>query len=107
MIIVIPFYIFVKCLNKKLTKKSSFEILKVMENQSQSKATSNPSAPKKLFIVFTVFVVLIITMGIFVFLKLGVGGKSCGGIAGKLCPAGYECQYEGNYPDAEGKCVKQ
>jgi hypothetical protein len=34
-------------------------------------------------------------------------GKFCGGIAGKLCPTGYECQYEGNYPDAGGKCVKQ
>src|SRR3989344_5063784 len=30
----------------------------------------------------------------------------CGGFAGKLCPTGYVCQLDGNYPDASGKCVK-
>ncbi|QQG44644.1 MAG: hypothetical protein HYW86_01900 [Candidatus Roizmanbacteria bacterium] len=34
-------------------------------------------------------------------------GKFCGGIAGILCPDGYECKYDGNYPDAGGKCVKK
>jgi putative hemolysin len=29
----------------------------------------------------------------------------CGGIAGIVCPEGYECQLEGNYPDASGTCV--
>lgn len=33
-------------------------------------------------------------------------GAFCGGIAGKTCPEGYECQLEGSYPDAGGKCVK-
>ncbi len=36
--------------------------------------------------------------------------KFCGGIAANLpenqCPKGYNCQLEGNYPDAGGKCVK-
>jgi hypothetical protein len=39
-----------------------------------------------------------------------IEGKPCGGIAANLpkfqCPAGYECQLEGNYPDASGTCVK-
>ena len=30
----------------------------------------------------------------------------CGGIAGILCPTGYECWLEGAYPDAGGTCVK-
>jgi hypothetical protein len=30
----------------------------------------------------------------------------CGGIAGKLCPEGYYCKYDGTYPDAAGKCLK-
>jgi len=30
----------------------------------------------------------------------------CGGIAGKLCPSGYDCKYEGTYPDARGMCIK-
>ena len=33
-------------------------------------------------------------------------GIFCGGIAGIQCPTGYQCQLEGNYPDAGGKCVK-
>ncbi|PIY65129.1 hypothetical protein COY91_03625 [Candidatus Shapirobacteria bacterium CG_4_10_14_0_8_um_filter_39_15] len=33
-------------------------------------------------------------------------GKFCGGFAGVACPAGYNCQLDGNYPDASGKCVK-
>ena len=28
----------------------------------------------------------------------------CGGIAGILCPSGYTCKPEGNYPDAAGIC---
>lgn len=35
------------------------------------------------------------------------GPAFCGGIAGILCPTGYYCQYEGNYPDAGGVCVKE
>lgn len=31
----------------------------------------------------------------------------CGGIAGVICPVGYTCQYDGNYPDASGTCVKE
>ncbi|PIV71262.1 hypothetical protein COW57_00515, partial [Candidatus Roizmanbacteria bacterium CG17_big_fil_post_rev_8_21_14_2_50_39_7] len=30
----------------------------------------------------------------------------CGGIAGKKCPSGYYCKYEGTYPDAGGACLK-
>lgn len=39
-----------------------------------------------------------------------IEGKFCGGIAANLpenqCPKGYECQLDGNYPDAGGKCVR-
>jgi len=31
----------------------------------------------------------------------------CGGFAGKQCPSGYECDIEGNYPDAGGTCIKK
>lgn len=30
----------------------------------------------------------------------------CGGIAGKSCPSGYYCKYDGTYPDAGGTCMK-
>jgi len=30
--------------------------------------------------------------------------KVCGGIAGLVCPEGYICILEGNYPDAAGNC---
>ncbi|MCX6730892.1 MAG: hypothetical protein NTZ55_03520 [Candidatus Roizmanbacteria bacterium] len=30
----------------------------------------------------------------------------CGGIAGRLCPSGYFCKYNGTYPDASGTCIK-
>lgn len=33
-------------------------------------------------------------------------GTMCGGIAGKMCPSGYYCKYDGAYPDAAGKCLK-
>ena len=33
-------------------------------------------------------------------------GKFCGGIAGILCPKGFDCKLDGNYPDAGGTCVK-
>lgn len=33
-------------------------------------------------------------------------GQFCGGIAGIKCPQGYQCNLEGNYPDAGGECVK-
>jgi hypothetical protein len=33
-------------------------------------------------------------------------GTFCGGIAGKICPAGYYCKYDGTYPDAGGTCIK-
>lgn len=32
--------------------------------------------------------------------------QSCGGIAGEQCPSGYDCQYDGDYPDASGICIK-
>ncbi len=32
--------------------------------------------------------------------------KICGGIAGLPCPEGYECELDGDYPDASGECVK-
>lgn len=33
--------------------------------------------------------------------------KTCGGIAGKICPEGYVCNMRGkNYPDASGTCIK-
>ncbi|MCX6730626.1 MAG: hypothetical protein NTZ55_02155, partial [Candidatus Roizmanbacteria bacterium] len=28
------------------------------------------------------------------------------GIAGKICPDGYYCKYNGAYPDASGTCIK-
>ncbi len=31
----------------------------------------------------------------------------CGGIAGKTCPAGYECIIDESYPDAGGTCRKE
>ncbi|PIQ72540.1 hypothetical protein COY13_02180 [Candidatus Roizmanbacteria bacterium CG_4_10_14_0_2_um_filter_36_35] len=31
----------------------------------------------------------------------------CGGIAGKMCPTGYYCKYDGTYPDAGGTCIKE
>jgi len=34
-------------------------------------------------------------------------GTFCGGIAGMVCPLGFTCQIDGNYPDSGGKCVKQ
>lgn len=34
-------------------------------------------------------------------------GAVCGGIAGTLCPKGYECQSDGDYPDASGTCVAE
>ena len=34
-------------------------------------------------------------------------GQFCGGFAGTLCPEGYECQLEGDYPDASGVCIKE
>lgn len=36
-----------------------------------------------------------------------VEGKFCGGIAGEICSKGYTCKYDGDYPDAKGKCVKE
>lgn len=33
-------------------------------------------------------------------------GKFCGGIVGVSCPEGYDCQLDGDYPDAGGTCVK-
>lgn len=35
----------------------------------------------------------------------GNNGEFCGGIAGILCPDGYSCKYDGDYPDAGGVCV--
>lgn len=34
-------------------------------------------------------------------------GQYCGGFAGKLCPTGYTCKLDGNYPDANGNCAKE
>jgi len=33
-------------------------------------------------------------------------GQFWGVFAGVLCPTGYQCKYDGSYPDAGGKCVK-
>ncbi len=33
-------------------------------------------------------------------------GEFCGGIAGIICCEGMTCQYDGDYPDAGGTCVK-
>ena len=30
----------------------------------------------------------------------------CGGITGRVCPEGYSCKLDGNYPDAGGVCTK-
>jgi len=42
----------------------------------------------------------------FKFLDQPEEAKACGTIAGLICPSGYECLYDGDYPDAGGKCVK-
>lgn len=42
----------------------------------------------------------------FKFIGEDVEGQFCGGFAGKVCPKGYSCKYDGNYPDAGGKCIK-
>lgn len=34
-------------------------------------------------------------------------GEFCGGIAGEICPEGYLCRLEGDYPDASGTCIKE
>lgn len=31
-------------------------------------------------------------------------GVFCGGIAGVVCPDGFKCKYDGDYPDASGTC---
>jgi len=33
-------------------------------------------------------------------------GQFCGGITGRVCPEGYSCKLDGNYPDAGGVCTK-
>lgn len=33
-------------------------------------------------------------------------GQFCGGFAGVVCPEGYSCKLDGNYPDAGGVCTK-
>ncbi len=38
--------------------------------------------------------------------KFTSAGQFCGGIAGIMCPSGYNCKMEGSYPDAGGTCVK-
>jgi len=35
-----------------------------------------------------------------------IDGTFCGGFAGKACPSGYYCKYDGAYPDAGGTCLK-
>ena len=30
----------------------------------------------------------------------------CGSIQGIICPEGYVCNYDGDYPDAGGTCIK-
>jgi len=32
--------------------------------------------------------------------------QPCGGIAGIICPQGYDCKKRGDYPDASGSCVR-
>lgn len=34
-------------------------------------------------------------------------GKTCGGFAGITCSTGLICKLDGDYPDANGKCVKE
>ncbi|MEK7101453.1 MAG: hypothetical protein AAB860_00745 [Patescibacteria group bacterium] len=34
-------------------------------------------------------------------------GDFCGGFAGVICPDEFRCKYDGDYPDAAGKCVKK
>lgn len=40
------------------------------------------------------------------FIPSPIQKKMCGGIAGILCPKGYECNIKENYPDAAGTCIK-
>ena len=35
----------------------------------------------------------------------GAQGQFCGGIMGRVCPGGFRCKYDGNYPDAGGTCI--
>ena len=53
---------------------------------------------KKFLIIAVIIVALIITYLIF-----GYGGM-CGGMAGKICPKGYDCFGTNSYPDASGSC---
>lgn len=34
-------------------------------------------------------------------------GQFCGGIRGIICPTGFKCKYDGDYPDAGGICVEE
>ncbi len=39
--------------------------------------------------------------------RTGTENIFCGGFAGTVCPLGYKCQLDGNYPDAGGRCIKE
>jgi hypothetical protein len=56
-------------------------------------------------LIFIAIAVLIV-VGVFICVRQ-FSVRECGGIAGKICPSGYECAYAGNYPDASGRCVRQ
>lgn len=58
---------------------------------------------KKLLLL--VIPLVLIVLAVIAFYSFKFTGEFCGGFVGKICPPGYECQYEGRFPDAGGRCV--
>ena len=65
--------------------------------------------PPQIFVI----IVIIISLLLFLFLSrknsvdnTNSTGIFCGGIANIVCPQGYKCILDGNYPDAGVKCTK-
>jgi hypothetical protein len=59
-------------------------------------------------IIFSVilFVLLIFLPLYFLIMRsIRKDAQMCGGFAGLSCSTGYTCKYEGNFPDASGKCI--
>ncbi len=62
----------------------------------------------KLKIVGIIVIILVLAGSGWVYWKYEttVNAPVCGGIAGKICPVGYECTGMAKYPDAQGVCKK-
>lgn len=53
-----------------------------------------------LFLIFIVIPLYFLIMG-----SIRKDAKMCGGFEGKVCSSGFTCKYDGDYPDAAGKCI--